>query len=256
MLLAPVLAAAAVAAATAAPAAQDAAAGRAIEYLRATDAETGLDVLVALQIYASLRGDPRPAAIVASRRPALRKDDLERYGALLDLDKPPYPAVPEGALPVPTALPPAAASIDDDLTRRCPIEALSCTLSEACREFVNVEGSGGILTHQAVWLLFSRWRGCEWPPLDREERRRHYAARLLAEARADPIPSDLFFERLALLGHLGYAAAIEPRWIELLLASQQPDGCFPASATIPCHPHSTALALWALAGLAPAPPDR
>jgi len=255
MLVAPVLAAAVVAAATATPAAVDASAGRAIEYLRATGAETGLDVLVALQIYGSLRDDPRPAAIVAARRPALRRDELERYGVLLDLDKPPLPAIPPSALRLPLDLAPAASSIDDDLTRRCPLEALACTLSDACREFASLEGSGGILTHQAVWLLFSRWRGCEWP-LDLEERRRHYAARLLAEARVDPVPSDLFFERLALLGHLGVAAAIETRWIEALLASQQPDGCFPASAASPCHPHPTALALWALAAFAPAPPEQ
>jgi hypothetical protein len=131
-------------------------------------------------------------------------------------------------------------------TIACPIEALGCVLSDACRAFADLEASGGILTHQAVWLLFAHWRGCALP-IDLEPRARRYAGRLLAEARADAVPSDLFCERLALLGHLGFGAAIEPRWIEALLAAQQPEGCFPASATVRCHPHPTALALWALA---------
>jgi len=96
-----------------------------------------------------------------------------------------------------------------------------------------------------VWLLFAHWTECGLD-LDVEALRHRYAARLLAEARSDPEPSDLFFERLAVLGSLGFGAAIEARWLDVLHASQQAEGCFPASAEIPCHPHPTALALWAL----------
>ena len=123
---------------------------------------------------------------------------------------------------------------------------LSCSVSDACLEFATRDAWGKALTHQALWLLFAHWRGCALP-VDADALRRRYAARLLAEARADGESSDLFFERLAMIGHLGYAAAIDPAWIETARASQQPQGCFPPAPSARCHPHSTALALWALA---------
>jgi len=223
-----------------------AAAARALEYLRTTDDEVGIDVLVILQIYGALAGETGAARIVADRRAAIRPEDSARYGVLLEISKPPLAPSGTGALSLPlprSGRPPAG---DDDRARACPLEALSCTLSDACRAFADLDASGAILTHQALWLLFARWRGCALP-LDLEPLGRRYAERLVDEARADAVPSDLFFERLALLGHLGYASAIEPRWIESLLAAQQPEGCFPANAASRCHPHPTALALWALA---------
>jgi hypothetical protein len=107
------------------------------------------------------------------------------------------------------------------------------------------EARRSALTHQAVWVLFARWLGCD-VGLDVEDLRRRYAARLLVELRAEADPSDLFFERLAVLASLGFAGSIERSWLDALLASQQLEGCFPASADVPCHPHPTALALWAL----------
>ncbi len=164
---------------------------------------------------------------------------------LLGLPKPPFPPASAADLPAPPGVRDLGATDGDPRAGTCPVEALSCSVGEACLEFAARDTRGKALTHQALWLVFAHWRGCKLP-VDADALRLRYAARLLAEARADPVPSDLFFERLALLGQLGYAAAIEPRWIEALRASQRPQGCFPADRSSRCHPHPTALALWAL----------
>ena len=224
-------------------AALDPAATAALEYLRTTTHETGVDVLVAVEVYGALADDPRAAEVVRQARARVPPAELERFAMLLGADKPPFPAAPAPE-PLGTANPVGDAS--DDRARTCPLEVLSCAVSEACVAFSAGDASGKTLTHQALWLVFAHWRGCELP-VDVDALRRRYAARLIAEARADPEPSDLFFERLAMLGHLGFGAAIEPGWIEAARASQRPEGCFPPGPSAPCHPHSTALALWALA---------
>ncbi len=59
--------------------------------------------------------------------------------------------------------------------------------------------------------------------------------------------ADLAFERMALLGHLGFPDAIDPVWLDSLVDAQQNDGCLPLGPGQPCHPHSTGVAVWALA---------
>jgi hypothetical protein len=219
--------------------------GRALEYLRKTPDEMGVDVLVAVQIYGELAGDSRAERVVEAQLGRMRPDDMERYGVLLDASKRSFLAEPA---PETSAEPNGALLADDDArAETCPADLLAeCVVTDSCRQFALAPARGRALTRQAAWLLFSRWRGCE-PGVEVDSLRREYAARLLSELRADPTPGDLFFERLALLGSLGFAGAIEPRWIESLLASQRPEGCFPADATHPCQAHPTALALWALA---------
>jgi hypothetical protein len=240
------LAAAILAAAVGAAAAKDdPGAAPALDYLRTTGDETGVDVLVAVEVYGELSGDPRAAGVVRAARRRMAPAETERFGALLGRAKPPFPPASAAELDAPPGAPSLGATDGDPRAGTCPVEALSCSVSDACLEFAARDTWGKTLTHQALWLVFARWGGCKLP-VDVDALRRRYAARLLAEARADPKPSDLFFERLALLGHLGYGAAIEPAWIEAVRASQQPQGCFPASESVRCHPHPTALALWAL----------
>ena len=237
----------AAAAACAPAAARDPAAALALEYLRTTKAETGVDVLVSVEVYGAWTGDPRAAEVVQQARARILPADLERYGALLGSVKPAFPDARASKLEPPITISPAA-DIPDDRSRTCPLEVLSCDASASCIEFASRDASGTALTHQALWLVFAHWRGCRLP-IDVDGLRRRYAGRLLAEIRADPTPSDLFFERLALLATLGYASTIDPAWIEALRASQRPEGCFPADAAVACHPHPTALALWVLGSL-------
>lgn len=225
------------------PTAPDAA-GRALEYLRTTTHEAGIDVAVAVQIYGEQSDDRRADAVVAALRARARAQDLASFGPLLERAKPPFPAASAARLP--PALAGGRSDDDGDEARVCMQAMLACRIDALCREFAEREASGSILTHQAVWLLFGRWMDCSHD-LDVESLRHRYAARLFAETRADPEPSDLFFERLAMLGSLGFGSALEPAWLAALRASQQPEGCFPASAGVRCHPHPTALALWALA---------
>ena len=229
----------------AAAAKNDTVAARALDYLRTTGDETGVDVLVAVEVYGELSGDRRAAGAVGAARKRVPQTELERFGPLLGRAKPPFPPASPAELEAPPGAPDLGPTDGDPRAGTCPVEALSCSVSEACLEFAARDTWGKTLTHQALWLVFAHWGACELP-VDVDALRRRYAVRLLAEARADPKPSDLFFERLALLGHLGYASAIEPAWIEAARASQQPQGCFPASEAARCHPHPTALALWAM----------
>jgi hypothetical protein len=222
----------------------------ALGYLATTTAEFGVDALVAVQIVGELTGDPRAEQVVVSRRPAMRPQDLERYGLLLEVPKPVLEGAslagvqPSPTTPDPGMLPPAG---EPNILVTCLTEVLQCRLSETCRAFVELDDQWGyVLTHQAVWILFARWAGCPLP-VDLESRRRTFGANLVKEIRADPGFSDLAAERLAMLGHLGFGREIEPAWISTLLAAQTAEGCWRPRADRPCHPHPTALALWALA---------
>lgn len=225
----------------------DAAATRALDYLETTSDELGVDVLVAAQVYAELSGDARADVVVEARLPDIRPSDLERYGGFLAIDKPVLaPRTLEG-VPAPAGTPNPRMTLADDRDARCPEEMLSCSVGEGCLEYALLDGWGYVLTHQSLWLLLARWGGCELPPeIDVDARREELAARLVAETRAHPWAGDLFFERLAMLGHLGYASEITPAWVETLRASQRDEGCFPVDDVIDCHPHPTGLALWTL----------
>jgi len=221
-------------------------ADRALDYLEATDSELGLDVVVMVQILGETTGDPRAAEVVDALVPRLRDSDVERYGALLEMDKPRLrPASLEGAEPG-VGDPDPLDDLMDDRVQRCPVEALECRVDDACRGFVELDDRGGyVLTHQALWLVFAHWAGCE-TGIDVEERRRAFAASLVRGIRADTDVDDLYGERIALLGHLGFASEIEPAWVDALLEAQQPEGCFPVDGDVSCHPHPTGLALWTL----------
>lgn len=224
------------------------AASRALEWLATTDAEMGVDVLVSMQVYGDLAGDPRAHEVAVLRRDAPGHAELARYGLLLDVDK---PVLPEGSLdgvaPSPTRPNPLDALLDDGGID-CIDEVLACEVSEACLDHLELDDRWGyVLTHQAVPLVFAHWLGCDLAPLDVEARRRTIAANLIAETRADPYAWDLFYERVAMLGHLGFAEAIDPAWIDTILRAQTDEGCFSPMPGDPCHPHPTGVALWALA---------
>jgi hypothetical protein len=222
-------------------------AGRALGYLETTDDELGLDVVVAVQVYGELTGDTRAGEVAARLEKRLRPKDVARYGVLLELPK---PRLPPGSLhaaqPSPTVPDPGAA-LEEDWAQRCPSNVLRCQVDEACRAFVELNDQWGyVLTHQALWLVFAHWVSCE-TGVDVEERRRTLGASLLKATRTDPHPSELMMERLAMLGHLGFAAEITPAWIDTIVQAQRPEGCFPVDLEGPCHPHPTGVALWALA---------
>lgn len=218
---------------------------RALDYLETTHDEMGIDVVVATQIYGALTGDPRGDEVAEARRPTLRASDVELFGVVLEIEKPPFPPASLDGIAV--NAPPNPDDVLDDRVASCPEEILGCVVSSECREFVELDDRGGyVLTHQALWLLFHAWLGCT-SDVDVEARRRTFGARIAREIAADPMVSDLYAERLAMLGHLGFGSAIREEWMDPLIAAQQPEGCFPVSDTVLCHPHPTGLALWAIA---------
>lgn len=234
-----------------APFEPDPAAAAALDYLETTTDELGVDVLAAVQIYGAETGDPRAGEVVRARAPDLRPSDLARYGPFLELDKPVRPPRSLAGVAPPRDVPDPAHTLSDDRVARCPEQMLECVLGEGCEDFLTLDGWGYVLTHQALALLVADWAGCTLPAaIDRDALAARYAARLRAEASAHPFADDLFFERLAMLAHLGFASEIAPSWIAALRAAQRPEGCFPAGPTVPCHPHPTGLALWTLGVLA------
>jgi len=224
---------------------------QALDYLEVTDDELGLDVVVSIQIYAAARGSARASQVAEDLRGGLRPSEVERYGVLLDIDTPPLPPLGlGGARPSATTPDPMDTLLDDRITR-CLDEVLACTVSPECVAYVELRDRWGyVLTHQAVTLLFAAWTGCPLA-LDEDAVRRSFAANLIAAMEADPAGSDLASERIAMLGHLGFASEIDPVWIDNLVASQRPSGCFPVVAGGGCHPHPTGVALWALSHATP-----
>ncbi|MCC7537777.1 MAG: DUF4735 domain-containing protein [Deltaproteobacteria bacterium] len=221
----------------------------ALGYLRSTRTELGLDVVVALQIVGELAEDRAALDIADARRAELSEEDVLELGRLFDLPKPVLPpasisaADAPAAVPSPGAPPPEGAPDVAD----CLVEALTCEASSPCTELGMAEGQWGyVLTHQAVWLLFLRWAGCD-TSVDLDDRRVALAAALAAEMTFDPVMTDLAAERLAMLGHMGFAASIEDEWIDLVLDAQEPNGCWRLGPGLECHPHVTGVALWALA---------
>lgn len=218
-------------------------ASRAVEYLATTDHEMGVDVVMILRSFGELADDRRAVEVAAARGTTLRPSELARYGVLLAMDTPPLAPSTLAAVPIPTDTPDPADTLDDDRVQTCVEAMMTCEVPAECVDYAYLDAWGYVLTHQAAWLLFAHWFGCE-VRVDVEALRHRYAARIVAEARFDPRPSDLFFERLGVLGHLGFGGEIEPAWVDILRASQAPAGCFPVNDEVRCHPHPTALALW------------
>jgi len=223
------------------------AADRALDYLETTPDEIGADVVAAVQIFGARTGDARATSLAGALRARLGPAELERYGPILDSGKPLLPAATlDGATPSATEPNPADA---DDRVSSCPEALISCAVPPECVELVTQDDRWGyVLTHQALWIVVDHWMECgaSSAGIDILERRRTFGASLRRETEADAVVSDLYAERLAMLGELGFGSAIDPPWLDALVAAQEPDGCFPVNETVRCHPHPTGLALWAL----------
>lgn len=215
----------------------------ALSYLRETDDELGLDVLLAVRAYGARARDGRVDALVQRRLARMAARELERYGPLLWIDVTPFAGPPP---PAPVRSERRGPERDEagELGQRCALDALECGLDDACRGYVEADDQTGYaLTHQAFVLVVARGRRCALP-IDVDARRGALAARLRAEVASARGVDDLQAERLAMLAQLG--DTLEPAWIDALLDAQRPEGCFPSDHDTRCHPHATGLALWAL----------
>jgi hypothetical protein len=229
---------------------------RALHYLATTRHEFGLDVAAITRVYAGRTNSAQATDIANQRLQAFSTDDLQQLSPLHLVEWTPMaPASVSWLRRLRTPTPPPEQIQDDDRVRTCIDSLRTCNASPDCVAFAKQPAWGYILTHQALWLLMNEWLDCS-AGVNTNDLRHQYAARLIAETAADPVASDLFFERLAMLAHLGFANEIRAEWIQTLVSSQHPDGCFPASIDTPCHPHPTALALWTLSFIGPHAPPR
>lgn len=109
------------------------------------------------------------------------------------------------------------------------------------------DGEGGYYdTHLLMGLLLLEANGC----LGAAEARQHVevvSERILRAQRADPEYGDLFVERFAFLYWAGLGDQIEEAWTETILAHQNPDGGWGDAAGGVSNPHTTSLAMLALA---------
>ena len=107
------------------------------------------------------------------------------------------------------------------------------------------------LTHQYLALLYMKQNGCL---SSSDEKVLTRVARAIAEEqRGDSVFSDLWAERVAVLLYGDERRLVESSWLETLVAKQEPSGAwsdpkFPKRFYgIPENPHTTVLAVWALA---------
>jgi hypothetical protein len=205
----------------------------------------GLDVVLFTRGYARLTGDVLGLQTVAERLRRVSASETTAFEPLLGAEWTPLSPARLHWWQRVRATPPEVLVDEDDRVRICLEAMLHCGLPVECEQFLAEDAWGYVLTHQALVVVVSRWLDCEEP--SHAGRLRHrYAARLVAETNADPEPSDLFFERLAMLSALGFAGEIRQEWVQVLVESQHADGCFPVSKDVACHPHPTGLALWVL----------
>lgn len=224
-------------------------------YLLRTGDELGVDVALLLRVVGQLTGDSRASEVAEIRRLGFTDHEIGRLAPLFTLELPVLAAAGPTIEPLPPpSLPPAPSPADRQTLdgRRanaatCLDRAAACELGPGCTDWATDPRFVGLeLTHQAAWLLFVRWRRCP-VEIELEDLQIRLAGRLLGELVNDHDYSETHLERVATLGHLGYGDRTEADWVRTVLAARSPAGCWGAKPGGPCHPHPTALALWALA---------
>jgi uncharacterized protein DUF4735 len=225
--------------------------GRALGWLE-TAGELGVDTLVFAEAAGQVAEDSRASLLTTHRRGAIGADELAGYGKLLGRPKSAFPATsldgvrPSDGEPEPTMPAPQTAS-GGSLIETCLRAAVACNFPAECVTFASAADRWGyVLAHQGTLLLLARWSGCS-PPFEAEARRRSIGANLVKEASGASELDDLQLERLAVLGHLGFAQSYTPAWIEAVRAAQDDNGCWRVAPGQPCSAHATALALLVLA---------
>jgi hypothetical protein len=223
-------------------------------FLLHTRAEFGVDVALVLRIVGQLTADSRALEVSEIRRLGFEPAELRELAPLFPLqlrtlEPPRSPVEPTLPPPLPDLPAPERGASPGRRANAatCLGPAASCTLSPGCVEWATDPRRAGLeLTHQAAWLLFVRWNDCPLA-IDTDALQASVLGRLLGELAVERSYSEAHLERVATLGHLGHADRIDPEWARTILAARSPEGCWGAKPGGPCHPHPTALALWALA---------
>jgi hypothetical protein len=128
------------------------------------------------------------------------------------------------------------------------------------RTVLSTTSAGYEATHQLLALEYMKQNGCLSP--DEEKTLTLTARAIAAEQQQDSVFSDLWAERLAVLLYGDHRQLVETSWIETLIAEQEPSGAwsdprFPRQFyKTPENPHTTVLAIWALAEYSRACPFR
>jgi hypothetical protein len=125
---------------------------------------------------------------------------------------------------------------------------------------LSTTSQGYDLTHQFLALQYMKQNGCL--SATEEDVITLAAEKIAAEQQRDPEFSDLWAERLAVLLYGDYRRLVETSWVDTLIAKQEPSGAwsdprFPRRFyKTPENPHTTVLAVWALAEYSRACPFR
>ena len=119
------------------------------------------------------------------------------------------------------------------------------------RTVLSTTSAGYEATHQLLALEYMKQNGCLSP--DEQETLGLTARAIAAEQQQDSVFSDLWAERVAVLLYGDHRELVENAWIETLIAKQDPSGAWSDPAfprrfyKTPENPHTTVLAVWALA---------
>ncbi|EPY77163.1 hypothetical protein CB1_001303003 [Camelus ferus] len=130
-----------------------------------------------------------------------------------------------------------------------------CRLSDFCRTLMTRPGcSGYCLSHQLLFFLVARMRGCTKGLFRQSQRYMNlFCANMMdLNRRAETIgyayqTRDLFMENIMLCGIGGFSDFYKLRWLEAILSWQKlQEGCF--GRPDGCSSHNTAMAVAALGG--------
>lgn len=111
----------------------------------------------------------------------------------------------------------------------------------------NIESGEYDLTHVAYSLERMKENGCSFPK-DKDQQLRQQAAYGMKKLAANSdTRSDLRYEAIAFLLHMGRRDLIQKSWLDTLLSEQQADGGWKLSSSEnKSHDHATVLAIWGL----------
>lgn len=221
---------------------------RALSWLDGSHDDLSVDSVFLLRLIQGAMPSSRAGALAERGLPAAQRDPTYRlFAELLESKRPPHPprALPAAEVP---GVPNPAQPFDEKFSDTCLHGALACRFAPGCREYILRLGQWGyVLSHQVLFFLFAREKGCDLG-VDLDGWLGRLAAAMLREHTVDRHFSDLYAERMALGAYAGFRELLRPAWIREVLRAQDPSGCWHWSAEREgCNDHTTGMAAWVLA---------